>query len=142
MRDEEIGEFAYDYTELDTNVVSNTEVADNEPEYPGEYLSPKHREPISISYDRMEKSSDPIPAVDAVLAPAITSNHYHLVGIEGETLVLKEIGSEDTTAINIKLPTGDMGQEITAAFKSGDRVRVNVEQYAAEEARCASFEIL
>ena len=88
---------------------------------------------VGIDIFTGKKHEDICPSTHNMNVPNVKRVEYSLIDIDNEGYVSLMDDSSDTRS-DIKLPEGDLGQEIRAKFESGEGLKVTVLQALGEEA--------
>ncbi|CAF0933246.1 unnamed protein product [Adineta ricciae] len=88
---------------------------------------------VGIDIFTGKKYEDICPSTHNMNVPNVKRVEYSLIDIDNEGYVSLMDDSSDTRS-DIKLPEGDLGQEIRTKFDQGDQLKITVLQALGEEA--------
>jgi len=88
---------------------------------------------VGIDIFTGKKYEDICPSTHNMNVPNVKRVEYSVIDIDNDGYVSLMDDSSDTRS-DIKLPEGDLGQEIKAKFESGEGIKVTVLQALGEEA--------
>jgi len=88
---------------------------------------------VGIDIFSGKKYEDICPSTHNMSVPNVKRVEYSLIDIDSDGYVSLMDDSSDTRC-DIKLPEGDLGQEIRSKFESGESLKVTVLQALGEEA--------